>query len=106
MTMRKPRALQPGDRIAIIAPASGFSVEDFHAGLFELEGGTLVTHTSSFSKTAAPGLRTGYFVLPDDRAAAYEEHFFHRGILYMGPTACIFRPTPMSARSGARAAPP
>lgn len=42
--------------------------------LFELEGGTLVTHTSSFSKTAAPGLRTGYFVLPDDRAAAYEEH--------------------------------
>jgi muramoyltetrapeptide carboxypeptidase len=37
MTMRKPRALQPGDRIAIIAPASGFSVEDFHAGLFELE---------------------------------------------------------------------
>lgn len=42
--------------------------------LFELEGGTLVTHTSSFSKTAAPGLRTGYFVLPSDRAAAYEEH--------------------------------
>jgi 2-aminoadipate transaminase len=42
--------------------------------LFELEGGTLVTHTSSFSKTAAPGLRTGYYVLPDDRAAAYEEH--------------------------------
>jgi len=42
--------------------------------LFELEGGSLVTHTSSFSKTAAPGLRTGYFVLPDDRAAEYEEH--------------------------------
>jgi muramoyltetrapeptide carboxypeptidase len=37
MTMRKPRALQPGDRIAIVAPASGFSVEEFHAGLFELE---------------------------------------------------------------------
>jgi muramoyltetrapeptide carboxypeptidase len=35
--MRKPRALQPGDRIAVVAPASGFSVEEFHAGLFELE---------------------------------------------------------------------
>ena len=33
-----------------------------------------MTHTSSFSKTAAPGLRTGYFVLPEERAAAYEEH--------------------------------
>lgn len=42
--------------------------------LFELEGGDLVTHASSFSKTAAPGLRTGYFVLPAERAAAYEEH--------------------------------
>lgn len=41
--------------------------------LFELEGGTLVTHASSFSKTAAPGLRTGYFVLPADAAAGYEE---------------------------------
>lgn len=41
--------------------------------LFELEGGELVTHASSFSKTAAPGLRTGYFVLPADTAAAYEE---------------------------------
>jgi 2-aminoadipate transaminase len=41
--------------------------------LFELEGGTLVTYASSFSKTAAPGLRTGYFVLPSDDAAAYEE---------------------------------
>jgi DNA-binding transcriptional MocR family regulator len=40
--------------------------------LFELEGGTLVTHASSFSKTAAPGLRTGYFVLPADEAAAFE----------------------------------
>jgi DNA-binding transcriptional MocR family regulator len=41
--------------------------------LFELEGGVHVTHASSFSKTAAPGLRTGYFVLPEDAAAAYEE---------------------------------
>jgi DNA-binding transcriptional MocR family regulator len=32
--------------------------------LFELEGGELVTYSSSFSKTIAPGLRVGYFVLP------------------------------------------
>ena len=41
--------------------------------LHSLEGGRLVTYTSSFSKTAAPGLRTGYFVLPQDAAAAFEE---------------------------------
>ena len=34
--MRKPRALQPGDRIAIVAPASSFSTEEFQAGLVEL----------------------------------------------------------------------
>jgi DNA-binding transcriptional MocR family regulator len=32
--------------------------------LFELEGGERVAYTSSFSKTIAPGLRVGYFVLP------------------------------------------
>ncbi len=41
--------------------------------LLELEGGTLVTYTSSFSKTVAPGVRTGYFVLPEGDAAAFEE---------------------------------
>jgi DNA-binding transcriptional MocR family regulator len=41
--------------------------------LLELEGGTLVTYTSSFSKTVAPGVRTGYFVLPEGEAAAFEE---------------------------------
>jgi DNA-binding transcriptional MocR family regulator len=41
--------------------------------LHELEGGELVTYTSSFSKTVAPGLRTGYFVLPAGDAAAFEE---------------------------------
>ncbi|MBA2741047.1 MAG: PLP-dependent aminotransferase family protein [Actinobacteria bacterium] len=41
--------------------------------LHELEGGELVTHTSSFSKTVAPGLRTGYFVLPASDASAFEE---------------------------------
>jgi 2-aminoadipate transaminase len=32
--------------------------------LFELEGGSRVAYSSSFSKTIAPGLRVGYFVLP------------------------------------------
>ncbi len=41
--------------------------------LHELLQGELVTHTSSFSKTLAPGLRTGYFVLPAAEAAAFEE---------------------------------
>jgi DNA-binding transcriptional MocR family regulator len=40
--------------------------------LHELEGGTLVTHASSFSKTVAPGVRTGYFVLPPADAATFE----------------------------------
>ena len=34
--MRKPRALRPGDRIAIVAPASPFTREDFDAGVAEI----------------------------------------------------------------------
>jgi 2-aminoadipate transaminase len=41
--------------------------------MHELEGGELVTYTSSFSKTVAPGLRTGYFVLPADDAGSFEQ---------------------------------
>lgn len=36
MTWRRPRALRPGDRIAVVAPASTFPVDEFHAGLAEL----------------------------------------------------------------------
>ncbi len=32
--------------------------------LFELDGGERIVYSSSFSKTVAPGLRVGYFVLP------------------------------------------
>ncbi|HEU0246790.1 MAG TPA: PLP-dependent aminotransferase family protein, partial [Gaiellaceae bacterium] len=46
---------------------------DAQPSLHDLEGGELVSYTSSFSKTVAPGLRTGYFVLPPDTAAAFEE---------------------------------
>jgi DNA-binding transcriptional MocR family regulator len=41
--------------------------------LLDLEGGELVTYTSSFSKTVAPGVRSGYFVLPEAHAASFEE---------------------------------
>ena len=42
--------------------------------LFELDGGTgaTVAYASSFSKTIAPGVRVGYFVLPPDLAAQIE----------------------------------
>jgi len=46
---------------------------DAPASLRELEGGEFVTYTSSFSKTVAPGVRTGYFVLPESDAASFEE---------------------------------
>jgi 2-aminoadipate transaminase len=41
--------------------------------VFELAGGENVIYASSFSKTAAPGLRVGYLVLPPALAASLEE---------------------------------
>jgi 2-aminoadipate transaminase len=38
-----------------------------------LEGGERVTFTSSFSKTVAPGLRVGWFVVPEAMRADYDE---------------------------------
>jgi 2-aminoadipate transaminase len=40
--------------------------------LFELDGGDRVIYSSSFSKTIAPGLRVGYFVLPETLASELE----------------------------------
>jgi len=40
--------------------------------LFELEGGVNVAYASSFSKTIAPGVRVGYFILPAPLAAQVE----------------------------------
>jgi DNA-binding transcriptional MocR family regulator len=40
--------------------------------LLELDGGGRVVYTSSFSKTVAPGIRVGYFVLPPELRAELE----------------------------------
>jgi 2-aminoadipate transaminase len=45
---------------------------DAPPSLFELEGGERVAYSSSFSKTIAPGLRVGYFVLPQALDEALE----------------------------------
>ena len=36
MRLRRPRALCPGDRVAVVAPASAFPLDEFHAGVAEL----------------------------------------------------------------------
>jgi DNA-binding transcriptional MocR family regulator len=41
--------------------------------LHELEGGERVTFTSSFSKTVAPGLRVGWWVVPEELVAAFDD---------------------------------
>jgi 2-aminoadipate transaminase len=41
--------------------------------LFDLDGGERVIYASSFSKTVAPGLRIGWFVLPEPLARSTEE---------------------------------
>jgi DNA-binding transcriptional MocR family regulator len=43
------------------------------ASLHALEGGERVTFTSSFSKTVAPGLRVGWFVVPEALQAGFDE---------------------------------
>jgi DNA-binding transcriptional MocR family regulator len=50
--------------------------------LFELDGGERVAYSSSFSKTIAPGLRVGYFVLP---AALEQELEAHAVSTYITP---------------------
>lgn len=41
--------------------------------LLSLDQGGTMTFTSSFSKTVAPGLRVGYFVVPADMEAAFDD---------------------------------
>jgi DNA-binding transcriptional MocR family regulator len=72
-------------RLAELAAAHGLDVlEDDPYGrvryegeapplLHELEGGERVTFTSSFSKTVAPGLRVGWFVVPEALRSAFDD---------------------------------
>lgn len=65
--MRRPRALRPGDRVAIVAPASPFARADFDAGVAELGrlGFEAVYDASVFD-------RTGYVAgSAQTRAAAF-----------------------------------
>jgi muramoyltetrapeptide carboxypeptidase len=66
--MRKPRALRPGDRIAVVAPASAFARVEFDAGVTELRalGFVPVYEESVFERRAyAAGSAAS-------RAAAFE----------------------------------
>lgn len=64
--MLKPRALAPGDRLAIVAPASAFVRDEFDAGIAELRrlGYVPVFDDSVFAREAYVAGR------PEDRAAA------------------------------------
>ena len=66
--MLKPRALTPGDRVAIVAPASSFKREEFDSGIEEIRrlGFTPVYDESVFARHA-----NGYVAgTPELRAAA------------------------------------
>jgi len=41
--------------------------------MHDLDGGRRVTYTSSFSKTAAPGLRVGWFVVPEEMRSSFDD---------------------------------
>ena len=55
MTRRLPAALKPGDRIAVVSPASPFSRDEFDAGVAEIErlGFVAVYDDSVFAREAA-----------------------------------------------------
>ena len=52
--LKKPRALRPGDRLALVAPASGFDRAEFDAGVEELRalGFEPVWNDSAFERSA------------------------------------------------------
>ena len=70
--MRKPRALKPGDRIAIVAPASPFNRDEFARGVAEIErlGFVPMFEDSVFEKDSS------YLAgSPEVRAAAFMKHW-------------------------------
>ena len=74
--LRKPAALRPGDRIAIVAPASGFSIDEFHAGVAELRalGFSPEYEESVFDRTSYTAGR------PEVRAAALRRAWADPGV--------------------------
>jgi 2-aminoadipate transaminase len=79
--------------------------------LFELSGGEGVVFLSSFSKTVAPGIRTGYLILPPDLVAQIEalvlEHYvspaiFVEAALYDFVTSGRYEPNLARVREGLR----
>jgi muramoyltetrapeptide carboxypeptidase len=70
--VRKPRALKPGDRIAVVAPASPFSRDEFTRGIAEIErlGFVPVYDDSVFAK------ESGYLAgSPEVRARAFARYW-------------------------------
>jgi muramoyltetrapeptide carboxypeptidase len=68
--MRKPPALRPGDRVAVVAPASAFARDQFEAGLDELRdlGFDPIYEESVFDRQG------GYLAgSPESRAAAFQK---------------------------------
>jgi muramoyltetrapeptide carboxypeptidase len=66
--MLKPRALRPGDRIAVVSPASPLSRDEFDAGIAEIRRlGLEPVYDDSVFARAAPGYLSGS---PEMRAAA------------------------------------
>jgi len=70
--VRKPRALKPGDRIAVVAPASPFSRDEFTRGVEEIKrlGFVPVFDDSVFAR------ESGYLAgSPEVRANAFTKHW-------------------------------
>src|SRR6187551_987769 len=64
-------AVEPGRVFVTTGGLQGFVF--YSAALHALEGGQRVTFTSSFSKTVAPGLRVGWFVVPEGLRSAFDD---------------------------------
>jgi muramoyltetrapeptide carboxypeptidase len=76
VSLRKPRALHPGDRVAIVAPASAFDHQEFEAGVAELRqlGFEPVYDNRVFERRA-------YVAGPPEvRASAWTDAWFDRTI--------------------------
>jgi DNA-binding transcriptional MocR family regulator len=76
-TERRQRLVQlASDRDLLVLEDDPYGLVRFEGEppptLFELDGGEHVVYSSSFSKTIAPGLRVGYFVLPQALDAELE----------------------------------